>query len=312
VFFYEELDYERALEHLQNARRLARTPEQEVTVSLHEGIVLGDMGQQEQSRAAFKKALFLSPEAKLPLKVSPKLADDFELARAEVRAEQQDSAAATLPLSAAAAPAQHATPSQAPPPTSPTVADPGPLTPTAADIAHGAPQVESALGPEAKPARDLWHTLDVGAALGFNSPSGIFGLELEYRPSEYLGVNLGGGIGAWGMRASPTLRLYPLGIGGASPFMEGGLSLNLGKEQFTVSQGNYRLLLTPVATLSGGFRFNSSRIFFSPRAGWSWRLRSDNYESADGTEISSSAQSDLGIYQHGGFLFSLTTGVTFL
>jgi tetratricopeptide (TPR) repeat protein len=85
VQLYEELEYEQALEQLQKARRLALGDEQEVAVALHEGIILGDMGQRDQSRAAFRKGLRLNPEAKLPLKVSPKLQKDFEELRAEVR-----------------------------------------------------------------------------------------------------------------------------------------------------------------------------------------------------------------------------------
>jgi hypothetical protein len=98
VQLYKELEYEQALEQLQRARRLARNIGQEVTVSLHEGIILGDMGQRDQARAAFKKGLFLNPEAKLPLKVSPKLENDFEAARVEVREELRGPSSTAPPV----------------------------------------------------------------------------------------------------------------------------------------------------------------------------------------------------------------------
>ena len=84
---YESLEYERALQQLQRARELARGTEQDVQVSLYEGLILADMGQTEQSQAAFKTALLLDPEVKLPVKASPKVASDFEEMRARVRQE---------------------------------------------------------------------------------------------------------------------------------------------------------------------------------------------------------------------------------
>ncbi len=84
VRLYESLEYEKALEELQKARRQARGSEQEVSVSLHEGIFLGDMGQRDEARAAFRKGLLLDPGAQLPLKASPKLERDFEAVRDEV------------------------------------------------------------------------------------------------------------------------------------------------------------------------------------------------------------------------------------
>lgn len=87
VNLYKDLEYEQALEQIQKARRLSRGTEEEVSVYLHEGIILGDMGQQDQSRAAFKKGLLLNPHAKLPFKVAPKLELDFERQRVEAHKE---------------------------------------------------------------------------------------------------------------------------------------------------------------------------------------------------------------------------------
>lgn len=84
---YEDLEYERALAQLERARSLSRTVEENVTLSLYEGVILADMSRWEESAAAFKEALFLRPEAKLPLKVSPKVAQHFEAVREKVRRE---------------------------------------------------------------------------------------------------------------------------------------------------------------------------------------------------------------------------------
>jgi chemotaxis protein histidine kinase CheA len=83
---YENLEYERALEQLASARRFAHGVEDDVIIALYEGLILADLGKQE-FLAAFKAALFLQPDAKLPVKVSPKVEQDFEAVRAEVRKE---------------------------------------------------------------------------------------------------------------------------------------------------------------------------------------------------------------------------------
>lgn len=90
---YENLEYERALEQLSRAKRLASRPEDDVAIALYEGIILGDLGRWEDSRAAFKAGLFLSPDAKLPVKVSPKLEAELEKVRTEVKRELQRGAA---------------------------------------------------------------------------------------------------------------------------------------------------------------------------------------------------------------------------
>jgi hypothetical protein len=137
VQLYKDLEYERALEQLQRARQLARGVYQDVTVALHEGIILGDMGRQEQSRAAFKTALLLNPEATLPFKVSPKVERDFEEVRARVFKD--------LGI--------NPSPRKAEPPKVATSPPPSPPTPTAPPTS-GAPATaarEPAGAPHAKP-----------------------------------------------------------------------------------------------------------------------------------------------------------------
>lgn len=85
---YEELEYEQALDALTRARALAKTDDERTQVSLYEGIVLADLGQRPRSLAAFREALSLKLEVQLPVKVSPKVARDFEAVRSEVRTER--------------------------------------------------------------------------------------------------------------------------------------------------------------------------------------------------------------------------------
>lgn len=84
---YEGLEYEQALAQIHRAKQWARGVEQDVAVALREGIILADMNKREESVAAFKVGLLLNPEAKLPFKVSPKVARAFEEVRERVRQE---------------------------------------------------------------------------------------------------------------------------------------------------------------------------------------------------------------------------------
>ncbi|QRO00901.1 hypothetical protein JRI60_18640 [Archangium violaceum] len=84
---YESLEYERALEQTQLARQLPRSTEEEVTRSLYEGILQCELGREEQGTAAFKAALLLRPDSKLPVQVAPKIERRFESVRQQVKRE---------------------------------------------------------------------------------------------------------------------------------------------------------------------------------------------------------------------------------
>lgn len=84
---HESLEYERALEQLALARRQASTGDQMSLVSLAEGVVLADLNQLGDAMAAFKAGLLLAPEAKLPLRVSPKVGAEVEALRERVKKE---------------------------------------------------------------------------------------------------------------------------------------------------------------------------------------------------------------------------------
>lgn len=84
---YESLEYERALDQVQLARQAPRGIEDEVALSLYEGIIQFEMGREEQCANAFKAALLLRSDAKLPVKVAPKIERIFESVRQQVKHE---------------------------------------------------------------------------------------------------------------------------------------------------------------------------------------------------------------------------------
>jgi hypothetical protein len=92
---YEELEFERALEQLVTARRLSGGIEDDVALSLWEGIILAELNWKEEAAAAFKAALFLQPDAQLPVRASPQLTEQFESLRQEVKRSQARHGGAT-------------------------------------------------------------------------------------------------------------------------------------------------------------------------------------------------------------------------
>ncbi|ADO68051.1 hypothetical protein [Stigmatella aurantiaca] len=84
---FDDLEYERALSEIQLARQVPHGTDEEVTLTLYEGILQYELGQQEQGKAAFKSALSLRPEAKLPVQVAPKVKSLFESVRQQVNQE---------------------------------------------------------------------------------------------------------------------------------------------------------------------------------------------------------------------------------
>lgn len=74
---YENLEYERALDQLKKARGVSGGVDDDVAIALYEGVILAEMGKQDDGVAAFKEGLYLKPEAKLPVKVAPKIEQLF-------------------------------------------------------------------------------------------------------------------------------------------------------------------------------------------------------------------------------------------
>jgi hypothetical protein len=83
---YGALEFERALEQLEQAKHQPHEANAEVELATFEGILFADLGKQEPSDAAFRTALFLDPDAALTVRVSPKVSERFEELRAQVKA----------------------------------------------------------------------------------------------------------------------------------------------------------------------------------------------------------------------------------
>ncbi|WP_225413256.1 tetratricopeptide repeat protein [Stigmatella hybrida] len=134
--FYEELEYERAMEELDRAQRRARTQDEFSSILLYEGVILAELGRMEEAAAAFQASLNLLPGATLPLVVSPKIQKQFEAARQEA---QRDLARVTPSLPPAPAedkpepsPAWVASPPSAPVQAPPALASTAPAPASAA------------------------------------------------------------------------------------------------------------------------------------------------------------------------------------
>lgn len=84
---YQGLEYERALEQLKRAKSVAKGVSDDAAIDRWEGIVLFDLGKRDEAVAAFKEALYLEPDASLPIKVSPKITEAFEATRVKVKKE---------------------------------------------------------------------------------------------------------------------------------------------------------------------------------------------------------------------------------
>jgi hypothetical protein len=212
---YESLEYEQALQRLSRARRHAQGVEDDVIISLYEGIIHADMGRKEQARASFRDGLLLRPDANLPVKVSPKVARDFEAVRQDVRRELAALHAKQEAQREQAAPPQPPpiTPtSEEPPPVAPTAAEPPPAAPTAAEPPPVAPTAA-----EPPPVREAGSLRLRPEVFGFVAPLG--------ETSHGLGAGLSFGSGS--MEAGVRVLLgEDVGVG-----VEAGLLLGSGKVQ---------------------------------------------------------------------------------
>ncbi|NOK19794.1 tetratricopeptide repeat protein [Corallococcus carmarthensis] len=110
---YEDLESEQALAAVTRARRLARSEAERSAAAIYEGVILADMGRRDEALASFRAGLVLTPEAKLPAKVSPNVEGDFESVRSAVR---QERAALEKPADAPVRPPVVETPAPLSPP----------------------------------------------------------------------------------------------------------------------------------------------------------------------------------------------------
>lgn len=105
VRLYEELEYELALEQLERASKVSHGTEEEVTRFLYMGLISADLGRWAAARAAFRSALMLNPDARLPLRTAPKVAAAFESQQEKVQAERARTRTGLLPLAKSRPPA---------------------------------------------------------------------------------------------------------------------------------------------------------------------------------------------------------------
>ena len=152
---------------------------------------------------------------------------------------------------------------------------------------------------------------DLGVAVGFNAPAGGIGFEGEWRPVPGLGLGLHGGVGMWGTRISPVVRLYPVGVK-FGLFAEGAISINEGGSSELIGAGRgLSLESTGAASLAIGFRQTHFTHFFtSVKAGYQWRFQQSESYSA-GTPLSSGERFMLDMLQPGGVVVGATAGVAF-
>src|SRR5689334_17639988 len=84
VRLYDASEYEEALRTLEKAAQWpSNTPQDQVSVALLQGILLLESQKDEQGLSAFRRALSLSPAARLPVPVSPKITEQLERVRQE-------------------------------------------------------------------------------------------------------------------------------------------------------------------------------------------------------------------------------------
>ena len=181
---------------------------------------------------------------------------------------------------APAAAAADAPPSEAPaPPAAPTT--------TAAAAAPGdddrAPPVvilrhdQILIGPDTK----YGPKVNVGASVGYNGPAGALGVDVDYRVSRHVAVGIAGGIGAWGVRVTPTAKLQHHFPGG-EVFVEAGLSVNFGghiEDTIAGVDHSFSAGIVPTADFAVGFR---KRVFVpwlwtGAQIGTSFALASNRY-----------------------------------
>lgn len=82
VRLHKAMDFERALEQFQLARAQPHSADEDVQVSLYQGILLFELGQEAEAAEAFRTALSVRPQAALPVAVSPRIQLSFEKERA--------------------------------------------------------------------------------------------------------------------------------------------------------------------------------------------------------------------------------------
>ncbi len=91
---FDDLEYERALEQLERAKKLSATVSESVELNLLEGVLLAELQRPGPAAAAFRAALVLEPKAQLSVQVSPQVKLQLEAVRNDVLAKKRANEAA--------------------------------------------------------------------------------------------------------------------------------------------------------------------------------------------------------------------------
>jgi len=135
---FEDLDYEEGLKALRKARAVRSPSRERVMIELLEGVLSGELGNPDRALKAFRAAMRLDANAKLPYSVSPKVQVLFDKAKREASPRKSSRTRRTSEPSVQADPSP-----QTPPPDAPQVAQ------TESPPAQEAPSPVTEPGPSA-------------------------------------------------------------------------------------------------------------------------------------------------------------------
>lgn len=122
VALYKSMDFERSLEQLKLAKQQPHAADEDVVASMYEGILRFELGDEAGSASAFRAALFLKPNALMPIPVSPRITLMLERERTRLRQKAPITAPEKVPVAVQARPVV-----ELPPPAQ--TAQPGPAEP---------------------------------------------------------------------------------------------------------------------------------------------------------------------------------------
>ncbi len=104
LLLYKTMDFERSLEQLRLAKLQPHSADEDVVASLYEGILRFELGDEAGSASAFRAALFLSPNAVMPVAVSPRITLTLERERTRLRQKAPVSEPQPVPVAIQARP----------------------------------------------------------------------------------------------------------------------------------------------------------------------------------------------------------------
>lgn len=211
------------------------------------------------------------------------------------------------------------------PNTNPSPQEPAPRSYTApAQPGQGPPAANPAEAPPVE-GRD-WRLLSVGLSTGYNAPSGFVGGSLLVRPLKGLGLGFNAGLGQWGARLSPEVRLG-FGSGPLWLYGQAGLSFNTGRTHVlteAAAGGPFTIdgAFTSNWFLGAGARASLSIFYVEAHLGWMGRIAGNDpanslnyvWRESPGKEaqLPTAVFEAVSRLQPGGFMIGATLGVQFM